>query len=240
MILTCPSCQTRYVVPDSAIGSTGRKVRCASCRHSWYQEPPPLDLTVPSRPAAVPAAPAPPPPPPPQREPFAEAPTDPVPAPPPPESWERGEPFAGETPARPRRNWAKLWTIAAILFAVIAIGATAALMLFDFPRLSSMGIPVQTADRLSILDGNAQTRRLERGNEVLEVSGTIVNQTDEVQRVPQIQAALKDAQGRVVYSWSIAPPVRELQPRGRIAFNSANVGVPRGGRELSLNFGPIS
>jgi hypothetical protein len=75
---------------------------------------------------------------------------------------------------------------------------------------------------------------------VLEVSGTIVNQTDQVQRVPQIQAELKDAQDRVVYSWSIAPPVRELQPRGRVTFNSANVGVPRGGRVLSLTFGSIS
>ncbi len=40
MIIACPACQTRYVVPDSAIGIEGRTVRCAKCKHSWFQEGP--------------------------------------------------------------------------------------------------------------------------------------------------------------------------------------------------------
>ena len=38
MVISCPACGTRYVVPDSAIGFEGRTVRCANCRHSWFQD----------------------------------------------------------------------------------------------------------------------------------------------------------------------------------------------------------
>lgn len=40
MIIQCPACSTRYVVPDTAIGVEGRTVRCAKCRESWFQEGP--------------------------------------------------------------------------------------------------------------------------------------------------------------------------------------------------------
>ena len=40
MIIQCPACATRYVVPDTAIGVEGRTVRCAKCRHSWFQDHP--------------------------------------------------------------------------------------------------------------------------------------------------------------------------------------------------------
>jgi len=40
MILTCPECDTRFVVPSTIFMRGGRKLRCSSCKHQWFQEEP--------------------------------------------------------------------------------------------------------------------------------------------------------------------------------------------------------
>ena len=39
MILKCNSCGKKFVVPDSAITSSGRMVQCGSCGNKWRQYP---------------------------------------------------------------------------------------------------------------------------------------------------------------------------------------------------------
>ena len=39
MILSCNSCDKKFVVPDNAIGATGRLVQCSSCGNKWRQFP---------------------------------------------------------------------------------------------------------------------------------------------------------------------------------------------------------
>ena len=39
MILTCNSCNKKFVVPDSAITASGRMVQCGSCGNKWKQFP---------------------------------------------------------------------------------------------------------------------------------------------------------------------------------------------------------
>ena len=39
MILSCNSCEKKFVVPDNAIGTNGRLVQCSSCGNQWRQFP---------------------------------------------------------------------------------------------------------------------------------------------------------------------------------------------------------
>jgi predicted Zn finger-like uncharacterized protein len=54
MIVTCPSCQTRYRVPPEKIGPDGARIRCSRCHHVFAvrQSPPPLPQPAPVQPAA--------------------------------------------------------------------------------------------------------------------------------------------------------------------------------------------
>ena len=39
MILSCNSCEKKFIVPDSAISNAGRFVQCSSCGNKWKQFP---------------------------------------------------------------------------------------------------------------------------------------------------------------------------------------------------------
>lgn len=58
MLLVCPSCRTRYAVPDNAVGVDGRQVRCANCKHGWFQEGA-VPQTAPATSVPAPSIPAP-------------------------------------------------------------------------------------------------------------------------------------------------------------------------------------
>lgn len=210
MILECPECRTRYLVADEAIGA-GRTVRCATCRHSWYQ---------PGEMAFV-------------------APAATVPTPPPvatPEPAYRDA--ATEAPTRYRRNPAKRWTAMAVAAGLVMLLCVAAILYSGAPGLAAqLGLGIAPAETpLRLVDNPITRRPLPNGSEIFAVSGRVVNPTTVRQHVPDVRAELRDAQGRLVYSWTIRPETMELAPRTSVEFNSAKLDVPANAHQLVLSF----
>jgi len=155
----------------------------------------------------------------------------------PPQPAEDYDAFAHQPPFRPRRNPAKLWTALALAAGLLLVAATAALYIWGVPTIGQGLTRGGTPLKLSF---NAENQRLASGNALLTVNGQILNPTGEVQRVPQIMGELRDASGRKLYDWSIAPPVTELQPGQSANFSAAEAGIPTGARQVRLRFGPTA
>lgn len=297
MILTCPACDTKYVVKDDAIPPHGRQVRCASCKHSWHQDPE-LILGEPASDTDIDFGGPPPPHPESAEEPLTEVPVDAqaageVAAEPQPEIAEgeespwgavSEEPVASTTPqagaagpdevameeapaiadewrapgatepAQPAEEEfvgyspivddderRRRWPVILIMLLLIA-AAAAAFWFFAPPQWKEQaGIAQAGATPLQLMITTSDRQPLQSGNELVAISGRVINPTDREQNVPPIRAELRDKDTKqLVHSWTIAPPARVLAPRSSASFNSAEVDVPKGGDELTVTLDSAS
>ena len=239
MIIACPACATRYAVPDTAIGAQGRTVRCAKCRHSWFQDGTGLidSAAVTTPPTAAPPPPAPAPAPPEAPSPEAASALDRI------ENAsfdEAPSSFAHEPPFRPRRNPARMWTMLAVTFGVLALVAAVAVWRLGLPAWLPFGhspFAVGQPDLVLSFPPNRQDRRsLANGGEYFGISGTIINVGKQRRNVPQLVVILRDDHERKVYSWEITPAKRVLAPGEALAVSEAMTDIPHSARSADIGW----
>ena len=74
---------------------------------------------------------------------------------------------------------------------------------------------------LALVTTHMDRQQLESGNELLTVTGRVINPTAKEQDVPPLQAQLATSAGKVVYSWTIAPPAPTLARRAQAPASTA-------------------
>ena len=274
MIIACPACATRYVVPDSAIGIDGRTVRCAKCKHNWFQEGAPI---APPAPAPVaPPAPAPAPVPPPTAEapapvstpqdepvaPVASATAEANPAPVAPESgavpappvytdpsyrsdytsYDEPSQFDHQPLLAPRRNPARMWMMAAVLFATVSIAAIGATAWYGLPDWMPFARPVfaeeQPGLKLEFPPREQDRYPLPNGTWYFGANGRVTNTSQTPRSVPGILIVLRDSRGLIVHTAEVRSPKRVLAPGESAEIREALVPVPKSGVQVQFGWKP--
>ncbi|WP_137680269.1 MJ0042-type zinc finger domain-containing protein [Aurantiacibacter suaedae] len=147
-----------------------------------------------------------------------------------------------QPPFRRRRNPLRMWSWAAGIFALVAAGLIVAVSFYGLPEWVPVNRPtfaMSPPDLQIDFPADQQERReLPNGTEFFGASGTITNIGTEQQAVPTLLIVLRDARDRIVYSWEVPPPKRQLAPGESVTVNEAVTDVPRSARVAEIGWKP--
>ena len=145
-------------------------------------------------------------------------------------------------PFRPRRNWAKLATIASVVFAGATLALTGAVAFGGLPDW--LPIPHQTFSQaqpdlqLDFPRKRQDRKPLPDGSEFFSVSGTISNTGSETRYVPSLLVVLRDKRDRIVYEKELVPSKRKLKPGEAITVNEALTDIPKSASAAEIGWKP--
>lgn len=135
-----------------------------------------------------------------------------------------------------------MWTLAAALFAIVALGSVAATWWYGMPSWLPFANPLfaeaQPGLKLDFPEKQQGQRQLPDNSWFFEANGAVTNLSQSARSVPAILVVLKDARGRVVYSAVVRSPKRVLAPGESVAINEALVPVPKAAVRAEFGWKP--
>ena len=223
MIVTCPSCEAKYRVEQSALEVRGGRVKCASCAHVWTV------AEAARKPAPAPEAAA---------APRAQPEPEPAPA-------INEKPHAAiraRAATRATRNRATVegagWAgVAACLVAVLGAAFVFRVDVVDaFPRAAgayaAVGVDV---DPVGLAVEELQAELIEEnGAPVLVVEGLVRNVARSIRDTAPLTAVVRDASGAVLAEWSLALESTQLDPDATERFRTTFPAPPEHGARVDV------
>ena len=86
---------------------------------------------------------------------------------------------------------------------------------------------------------NRQDRRtLPNGAAFFGASGKVTNVGSTRRTIPPILIVLRDSRERIVYTWEVAPPKRQLAPGESVTINEAVTDVPKSAKIAEIGWKP--
>lgn len=203
MIITCPTCATRYTLADSAVGPQGRKVRCAKCGHMWWQSPDDDDSDFSLNDVT---------------EIRQTADTPP--------------PSARKAPGKPaglRLGKGALvgWGSFAAVLVALGVGGFLArgpiVQLWPPAALlyETVGLPVDPPGTGLQLQNVRSEQKTEGGVQILTVDGQIINVSDVMRPVPLVRVTSLGQDRKPVKSWTVEASPAQLLPGEIAVFRDA-------------------
>lgn len=196
MILQCAQCKFRYTVANEKIGPKGRAVRCANCKHTWYQKAMTQEESLAD-----------------MERMLEEINSQPKPKP---------RPLKPGANLPVRRDDEIPHRLKIGVYAATAMAACFTLLFF-FPGLfgysSSMGMALADVSITTL-------EEMKDNKPVYAISGKIVNTSSEPMSLPVMRITLVDAEGNTLQPWEDSSAQgRVLQPGEEIPFNFDDLAI---------------
>lgn len=213
MIVNCPNCSARFMVEASALGPTGRQVRCGRCKQAWFQgpaEPEALQLEQ-----SVPE--------------FVIRPRTP------------GSNLPALTP-RPRRKLRTFgWLLLLLLLvAALAFGWYNREMLAS--RISGLDALIDRVfgpnalGTSAVLEIPSDRINYTRDGAALVVKGVIVNASDSEREVPPLELVLGTAGRGTVATHAFTAKEPKIAAKGTVEYETRVENVPATAETMTVRF----
>ncbi|WP_421790499.1 MJ0042-type zinc finger domain-containing protein [Hyphobacterium sp.] len=228
MILSCPSCETRYRANPTAIGVNGRRVKCAACGHIWTarnEDEPVLEPLDPIDDIIKPAA--------------------------------KTEPETPKAPHRAfreraeQRRQSQLKKAAAGAWSGLAVATAGVIVVGVLFRMDVVSVWPQASSAYAAvgLEANIhgmtiETLEVARGEEhsipTVTLTGEVRNIDRQVRAAPALQARLIGANDEAVLEWTVLVEGGELAPGERRSFSTIVTDPPENAVDVEITLADFS